>query len=48
MENFSRCLVVVDLLSYKLDFIRGADELENVFDNPNLGKNASTWGSIRE
>jgi hypothetical protein len=27
-------------------FIRGADELENVFDNPNLGKNASTWGVV--
>jgi len=27
-------------------FIRGADELENVFDNPKLGKNASTWGVI--
>jgi len=27
-------------------FIRGADELEKVFDNPKLGKNASTWGVI--
>jgi cytochrome P450 len=27
-------------------FIRGADDLENVFTSKNLGKNASTWGVI--